>query len=491
MPIAVTWPTGQRHDRNHPMFTAPPRHRRYTTSLLIAAVVMAMSSAVPAAETGPVNYDDHIKPIFRQYCLKCHGEDTQKADINLATFTTLLKGGSAGKIAVAGRASASLLFEAITHEDPDVRMPPKSPPLPAEKIELIRVWIQEGLRESAASKSLAMVRDLGFKPSATAMSKVDGPPPMPEKLPQIEVPATQRPLPILAMAASPAAPLLAVSGQEHIQLIDLSTQMPVGALPFPEGEPHVLRFSRDGRVLMAAGGRPVQSGKVVLYDIRNGQRLAAIGDEIDAVLAADLSPDQRLVALGGSGKSVKVYNTEDGTLKYKIAKHTDWITAIAFSPDGKQLATADRAGGMHLWEPQGGAILLTLAEHKSAIRTLSWRSDSRTLVSGGEDGLLIWWDASDGWPAISKNGPHTPVRPQGTYGKLHSGVLAATFGPTGQLLSTGRDRVVRLWDATGNQLSTFPLPASLPTQTAISDDGLTLVVGDSSGKVHYFKNSKP
>ena len=125
---------------------------------------------------------------------------------------------------------------------------------------------------------------------------------MPMKLTQIALPKTIRSLPVLSMAASPAAPLLAVAGQEHIRLVDLASRATIGNLPFAEGEPHVLRFSRDGRVLMAAGGRPVQSGKVVLYDVSSGRRLATIGDEIDEVLAADLSPNQQLVALAAQAK---------------------------------------------------------------------------------------------------------------------------------------------------------------------------------------------
>ncbi|MGY8687877.1 MAG: WD40 repeat domain-containing protein, partial [Verrucomicrobiales bacterium] len=93
--------------------------------------------------------------------------------------------------------------------------------------------------------------------------------------------------------------------------------------------------------------------------------------------AADLSPDQKLLALGGSGKVVKVYSTADGTLQYKIEKHTDWITATAFSPDGKHLATADRAGGLHLWDASGGGIILSLSAHKASIRALDWRPDNK------------------------------------------------------------------------------------------------------------------
>ncbi len=454
-------------------------------SLFVLPFLIAPCTVVAAAD--PVSFDEHVRPILKQHCFKCHGEDQQKADLNLATYGSLLKGGSAGKIVVSGRATASLLYQAITNEDPEARMPPNSPPLPADKIELIREWIQGGLRESATSKVTTASRDIGFKPAAMIGIQPEGPPPMPNNLPAFDAPATKRPGPVLSLAASPWAPLLAVSGYESIRLFDLKTQHPIGGLPFPEGEPHVLRFSRDGKVLMAAGGRPVQSGKVVLFDVRSGKRLTAIGDEIDAVLAADLSPDQTLVAIGGSNRVVKVFSTEDGSLKYKISKHTDWITALAFSPDGKQLATADRAGGMHLWDAKSGAILLTLSEHKAAIRTVNWRSDSRLLASGGEDGLLVWWDAADGWPAISKNNAHLLARPQGVYGKIPSGVLATTFGPKGQLLSVGRDRVARLWEPNGSQMATFNITDALPTQVAISHDNATLVVGDASGKVQFFR----
>src|SRR5207237_7303929 len=121
-------------------------------------------------------------------------------------------------------------------------------------------------------------------------------------------------------------------------------------LAFPEGVPYVLRFSRNGEVLLAAGGRAVQSGRVVLFDVRSGKRLVAIGEEKDIVLAADVSADGKLVALGGPGKVVRVYSVVDGKLAYEVKKHTDWITALEFSPDGARLATGDRSGGIYTWE---------------------------------------------------------------------------------------------------------------------------------------------
>jgi WD40 repeat protein len=309
---------------------------------------------------------------------------------------------------------------------------------------------------------------------------------MPEGFPAFTPPAVKRPLPVIAMATSPRAPLLAVAGHEQVALLDANSQKPLGSLPFPEGQPNVIRFSLDGRVLMVAGGKPVQSGSVVLFDVKTGKRLTTIGDETDAIIAADLSPDQQLVALGGSGKTVKVYGTADGKLRYKLEKHTDWITSLAFGPDGKRLASADRAGGIHLWDTAGGGILLSLSEHKAAVRALAWRADGRLLASGGEDGLLVWWDANDGWPVVNKPNAHPPARTEGQYGKLPNGVLALAFGPKGELLSAGRDRQVRLWKADGGAVKNFPTESALPLQTGITSDGKTLVAGDDAGGIRWW-----
>jgi WD40 repeat protein len=143
--------------------------------------------------------------------------------------------------------------------------------------------------------------------------------------------------------------------------------------------PYVLRFSRTGDLLLAAGGKPVQSGKAVLFDVRTGNRVATVGDERDVILAADVTPDGKLIAIGGPGKTVRVYAAADGKLVYEIKKHTDWITALEFSPDGTRLATGDRSGSIFLWEAVGGGTVGSLAEHKDAITSLSWRGAQRSV----------------------------------------------------------------------------------------------------------------
>jgi mono/diheme cytochrome c family protein len=471
-----------------------PRALLSATGVVLASAALLCppaQAAEPAADAS-LTFEDHVSAILRKNCGQCHGDTKQKADLDLSSYASLMKGSSGGPIVIAGRSSASSLLNVLIKEDPTERMPPDADPLPAADIALIKKWIDTGLRENAGSSAVAM-RTLGFKPaSADPQTTPSGPAPLPQNLPAVQRPATQRPYPILALASSPRAALSAASGYGVIELIQPASRESIGTLPFAEGEPLVLRFSRSGSRLLAAGGRPVEIGIAAVYDVVSGKRLASVGDEPDAIQAADLSPDERLIALGCASRLVKVYSTENGRLLYSLDKHTDWVTAVSFSPDGKYLITGDRGGNIHLWEAKTGGVVLPLAEHKAAIRALAWRSDSGVVASCGEDGLIVWWDISDGFPVATKPNAHPPKPPPGTYGKVANGVLDCSFGPNGELVTCGRDRTIKLWDARGTEKKVFSLPEEarprvFPTRVALSFDGATVLAGDSAGHLHSWK----
>ncbi|MFN9917241.1 MAG: WD40 repeat domain-containing protein, partial [Pirellulaceae bacterium] len=169
----------------------------------------------------------------------------------------------------------------------------------------------------------------------------------------------------------------------------------LGIIPFPEGEPQSITFSRDGRLILIGGGRHSANGIAVLHEIATGNRIAKVGDELDIVLAADISDDNQWIALAGPQKMVRVYNTLTGELKWEQKKHTDWIYSVRFSPDGLLLATADRAAGLVIWETATGRLYADLQGHKSEIRSLAWRPDSGAVVSASLDGTLKMWDMNE------------------------------------------------------------------------------------------------
>jgi hypothetical protein len=443
--------------------------------------VFSLPACVLAQSHHP-NYDDDIRPIFARRCFGCHNASEMRSGLNLESYAGVLKGGGSGDAVIAGRATSSLLYKAVAREEGAPQMPLGGAKLPDAEIAAIREWIAGGLLENAASQPKGPVAP-SLEYHSTDLNRPSGAPAMPQALPPVELPEPARSNPVTALAASPWAPLAAVAGHDRIYLYDLARRASAGELPFPEGIPYVLRFSRTGDVLLAAGGHGVQSGKAVLFDVRTGKRLATIGDERDIVLAADLSANGKLLALGGPGKTVKVYSVAEGKELYQIKKHTDWITALEFSPDGARLATGDRSGGIFLWESANGANAGNFAEHKDSITSLSWRGDGRLLASASEDGQIIVWNTADGFPVASIAKAHTPKPAPQTYGTPPAGVLAVEFAANGLIYSVGRDSTIRAWSADGKPKAASKPFDCLLTRVAESFDGKLSIAGDYRGRV--------
>lgn len=441
------------------------------------------------AETA-VTFKDHVQPILRKHCLNCHNPDKARSDLDVSTYQTLMTGGASGEAVKPGSPDQSLLYRVTTHQA-EPAMPPKGK-IPDAEIAVIKKWIELGAPETAVGAAKVAGRKIDIDPVTVSLGKPEGPPPMPTTLPPTSLGKTERPHPVTAMASSPWAPLLAVAGHERVLLYNTDTLKLIGTLPFPERIPYVLKFSRNGKWLLAAGGRGALAGRVVLWDVTTGKRVTEIGDEADVVLAADISPDHKLVALGGPGKLVKIYDTATGELRHKIKKHTDWVTAMEFSPDGELLASGDRNGGVYVWEARSGGIVFTLGDHKDAITQLSWRADSQMLASASEDGRVILWYAEDGFPTRSINAQAARGATPNPRARI-PGVLSVQYARNGLIATCGRDNSARIWKADGSQVARLEGFTDIPSRAAFSHDGERLFVGDFTGTIRVWttKDSQP
>ncbi|MBI1900613.1 MAG: hypothetical protein HYS13_05825, partial [Planctomycetia bacterium] len=339
----------------------------------------------PAEAAKPkLNYDEHVRPILRARCFTCHNQDQPKSDLAVDSFAALMKGGSSGEVVVSGDADSSRLFSLLSHKETP-KMPPNQDRIPDAELNVVKQWILDGLLENSGSTAKP-IRKPAIDLSVSAGSKrPEGPPPMPGALSKGAVIHSHRSGAVTAVACSPWAPLAAVASPKQVLLYHTDSGELLGVLPFPEGMPCVLRFSRSGSLLLAGGGRPGLMGRVVVYDVKSGDRVFEVGDELDVVLAADINENHTMIALGGPRKSVKVFATADGSLVHEIKKHTDWVTAMEFSPDGVLLATGDRNGGLFVWESDTAREYQNLRAHTKAITSVSWRLDSNILASASED----------------------------------------------------------------------------------------------------------
>jgi mono/diheme cytochrome c family protein len=448
----------------------------------VAALICCWCLPVAAEQTTgedaapKINFEDHIKPIFRQHCLSCHNQGESKGGLALDTHGALMTGGGSGEIVYDGDVEGSRLWQLVTHEDTPV-MPPGQDKIPDEQIKLIADWIQGGLLENAGSKA-AKKKTSSLAFVSTGSGKPEGPAAMPDVVPQAVPVVTPRAAAITAVAASPWAPLIAVAGQRQVVLYHSETGVLLGVFPFPEGVPQSLRFSRDGAYLVAAGGEHAASGLAAIYDVKTGERLTQVGDEYDVAFDADVNDDLSRVALGGPQKMLRVYSTADGERLFDIKKHTDWIYAVAFSPDGVLIASGDRSAGLLVWEAETGRQFLDLGEHKGAINAIAWRDDSNVFASASDDGSVKLWDVVAG-KSIKTITAHP------------GGATAVAFDHQGRLVTAGKDRKVKLWDASGNPVHEFPAMEEAVLTVAVTHDGSRVVAGDWNGKVLISKSDDP
>ncbi len=415
-----------------------------------------------------ITYNDHIRPIFRQHCFTCHDTDGRSADLALDNYRDAIAGGASGEVVASGDAGESRLWQLMAHLDEPI-MPPSGDKIPEGQLKRVKAWIDGGLLENSGSK--AMERKISavasFVPSAD--NHPTGDPAMPGRFFREPVVHSQQMGTVAEVAASPWAPVIAVAGQRQVLLYHSDTYQLLGVVPFVVGTPEVIRFSRNGDLLLVAGGRGAALGVVHLWDLKAGRRIAELGDEIDTILAADLRADHSLVALGGPRKRVKVLRTADGSVAYEITKHTDWVTALEFSPDGKTLVTGDRSGGVHLWEAATGRPIATLAGHKGPITSVSWRGDSQVVATASDDRTVHLWK-TDG----------TTIRQWEAHG---GGVLDVSFNKAGQLVTSGRDKTAKLWESNGQQVRQITAMDDLALSIITTHDDTHAVVSDWRGEV--------
>ncbi len=90
-----------------------------------------------------ISYEKQVFPIFKAKCLMCHGDTKPKADVDLRTLASAVKGGSSGDGAVPGKPDKSSLWLALE----DGSMPPagKEKLTDAEK-KLVKEWILSGAK---------------------------------------------------------------------------------------------------------------------------------------------------------------------------------------------------------------------------------------------------------------------------------------------------------------------------------------------------------
>src|SRR3972149_6182232 len=201
-----------------------------------------------------------------------------------------------------------------------------------------------------------------------------------------------------------------------------------------------LRFREDGRFLAVGGYRTIE-----IWDVPEGKLYKRIDGHGEYITTLTFTPDGRFLAAGSRGASHEIWLWEvsSGRLVKTLRwdwKYADEVRAITFSRDGLYLASVAADRIIRIWDVRTGAVEKNINTERADIPgVIDFSPDSRLLAAGTAQGQVIWWKIADG----------TLVRLINAH---ISSVTSVAFREDGRsVISTGLDRVIRIWDtATGN-----------------------------------------
>jgi hypothetical protein len=88
-------------------------------------------------------FEKRIRPLLAERCYACHGPKLQWGGLRVDSLAGLLKGGSRGPALVPGKPEESLLIQALSYEQPELKMPPTGR-LPDQDLAALSDWIRRG-----------------------------------------------------------------------------------------------------------------------------------------------------------------------------------------------------------------------------------------------------------------------------------------------------------------------------------------------------------
>lgn len=231
-----------------------------------------------------------------------------------------------------------------------------------------------------------------------------------------------------------------------------------------------LIFAPHGRELITVA----RDKTIRIWDVESGEPVRVLRPPTGegtagSLFAASVSPDSRLVAVGGSppqaeqnGFPIFILALDDGKSRLVLTGHTRTVMDLAFAPDGLRLASCSEDGTVRLWELINGSCVRVLRGHQAMVRQVVYSPDGRFLATASHDHSAKVWDTSTGHLVASLEHPKA--------------VRGIAWSPDGWTIATAcADECLRLWTPAGTVVQALEGWANDVTSLSYSRDSRRLL----------------
>ena len=177
----------------------------------------------------------------------------------------------------------------------------------------------------------------------------------------------------------------------------------------------------------------------------------------------------------GDGKAC-LWETDSGSLLKKLDHTGGRITRAVLSPDGALLAVTSSAGSVRIWDFRSGAVMRDIQADDDVVWSAAFSPDSRQVAAASSDEVVTVWDLSNGTQRGALTG-HTGGATDLAY--LADGVT---------LVVVDRSGMLHWWDVpTGRRLSkAWPAHTGSSWRMAVHPGGQRFATAGDDGKVRLW-----
>jgi len=162
--------------------------------------------------------------------------------------------------------------------------------------------------------------------------------------------------------------------------------------------PEVVRVSRDGKWLAAAG----RDREVLLWDLTTGKLAHRLGLELGSAMDLAFSPDATMLAGSSNDTNIYVWDTRSGELKHVVRDLLMTTFGLAFAPDGKWLYAGNGDHAVYVIDGVTGKVAKSFAAQKYPVLAISLSPDGQRIAAvyrdandpQGHTPMMLWSAAS-------------------------------------------------------------------------------------------------
>ena len=330
---------------------------------------------------------------------------------------------------------------------------------------------------------------------------------------------------VTALAITPDGKQVVTGAHKTIKIWDLTLiqkKSKIKSITKHRNSVQAVAITPDGKQAISGDG----DGTIIIWDIDSHKPLKNLGGGYNGIKSIAITPDgQKFVSTFVSGeggyKGVQIWNFHNTKKLFGNCRAERQVETVAITPDSKYIVSGVY-NSIIIWDLESQNIFREL--YDPALRPITSvviTPDGKYIIAGTVGNFLVIWDFKSGkkikviellnkWNGHDSGESITSIAvtpnseqlisassdkslriwdiAQGTELKnfsIHSNsVDAVVVTPSGEL-AISADYTIKVWHLqTGKIVASFSVETGVQS-CAVTSDGLTIVAGDFSGRVHF------